>query len=193
MNHTIQLKTYMKSKMHFLTAQKNTRMGAMKIALLRHGVNRFPFDVPELWGEFLKDIPEHFLSQGDTPTPEEWAIYMTLTLFAVHQQGESYSVHMENISLGKAMYVLKAKTPTNQEHIIQRFGMLVKSVTIQELSQSLYTLIKLLKMADIRLDYVQLAEDIYLFQNPQTRKAVQLRWGQDFYYPSGNSKHKRRI
>ena len=177
-----QLQTYMKYKIRLLTGVRNTRNGSAKIASLRHGVNCFPFSLPELWEGCLKDIPENFLSQNNTPTPEEWAIYTALTFFAFHQQGTKFPAHQEKISFGKAINLLKKESlPEELKQIVQRFMMVVQSSTMPELSNSLYPCIKLLKMKQISLDYIQLAEDIYFFQNPETRKAVQIQWGQDFY------------
>ena len=42
-------------------------------------------------------------------------------------------------------------------------------------------LIQLLRAEEIPLDYVHLAENLYDFQNPDSRPGVRLEWGQDFY------------
>ena len=64
--------------------------GAVKASLanLRRGIGTTPGDIPELWELFLQDLPEEMLSRNGVPTHAQWAVYITLTLFALHQQGK---------------------------------------------------------------------------------------------------------
>lgn len=57
------------------------------LANLRRGVGRAPGELPELWGSFLADMPEEFFGRGGAPSEAEWAVYLALTLYALHQQG----------------------------------------------------------------------------------------------------------
>lgn len=74
------------------------------------------------------------------------------------------------------------KTEEERGRILRRFGPVVTAKSMQELSHHLRGLIQLCKAKGVRLDYVQLAGDIYRFQFLESRKEVQLSWGQDFYY-----------
>lgn len=56
------------------------------LAHLRRGVGRAPGDLPELWGIFLEGMPEELESQTGKPTQGEWAIYLALTLYALHSR-----------------------------------------------------------------------------------------------------------
>lgn len=76
----------------------------------------------------------------------------------------------------------RAKTEEERGRILRRFGPVVTAKSMQELSHHLRGLIQLCKAKGVRLDYVQLAGDIYRFQFLESRKEVQLSWGQDFYY-----------
>ena len=78
------------------------------LAKLRRGVGRAPGDLPELWGFFLEGLPEKWESRGGPPSREEWAVYLALTLYALHQQGRSTreedgNMHKEGESLGRAI------------------------------------------------------------------------------------------
>ena len=57
------------------------------LAHLRQGIGRVPGDMPQLWGFFLSEMPEKWMGNSE-PSKAEWAIYLALTLFALHQQGQ---------------------------------------------------------------------------------------------------------
>lgn len=181
---------YMNKQLNSLINHKDTSGGKARLARLRHGAGRVPGEIPELWGEFLNGMPEKFISRNGEPSREEWAIYLSLTLFAIHQQGNTESVHCDDKkkTLGKAVAELidpSEEESKERERILHRFGPVVTAKEMPELSHHLRCMIQLLSSKGKQLDYVQLAEDIYKFQFPESRKEVQLRWGQDFYYKKG--------
>ena len=177
---------YMEKKIAALIGMKDKPIGKARLARLRRGTGKIPGEIPELWGEFLEDIPAWCLSKNSVPTKSEWAIYLSLTMFALHQQGNATSVHRSGQSLGKAASQLMEKdTDDERERILRRFGPLVTAKDMIKFSYHLRCLIQLLSSKGIGLDYVRLADDIYAFQFPERRKNVQLKWGQDFYYKKG--------
>ena len=85
--------------------------GAVKASLanLRRGIGTTPGDIPELWELFLQDLPEEMLSRSGVPTHAQWAVYIALTLFALHQQGKDLqkeSMYRQENGLGKAVACL---------------------------------------------------------------------------------------
>ena len=51
----------------------------------------------------------------------------------------------------------------------------------------------LLRAEDIGLDYPAFAKDLYLWQmSDDSRDAVRLRWGQDFYYRKQDAKEENK-
>lgn len=157
--------------------------GKAMLAKLRRGAGKTPGELPELWGIFLNSIPDEMMSKNGEPTRAEWAIYLSLTLFALHQQGNSDSVHAEKISLGKAAAMLMNEpTDDERERVLRRFGPVVTAKDMSELSHHLRCLIELMRSKGIKLDYVMLAKDIYDFQFDKGKKKTQLCWGQDYYY-----------
>ena len=61
------------------------------LANLRRGVGYGPGEVPALCGIIFDDFNEDWLSRTGEPTQEEWAVYIALTLFALHQQSKDPS------------------------------------------------------------------------------------------------------
>lgn len=170
-------------QIHSLLKQKDSSGGRATLAQLRRGVGKTPGELPELWGVFLNKLNPELVSNNGIPSSAEWAIYLSLTLFAMHQQGSGESVHQEKISVGAAAARLMTEnTDDARKRVLRRFGPAVTAKDMPELSHHLRGLVQLFKANGIRLDYVKLAEDLYDFQNPERRRAVQLRWGQDFYY-----------
>ena len=75
------------------------------LAILRRGIGRVPGDLPELWGIFLQDLPEEMQRKTGDPTREEWAVYLALTFYALHQQGHKVAdlnMNQDGFSLGNA-------------------------------------------------------------------------------------------
>ena len=128
-------------------------------------------------------MPEDMLSKTGKPSRKEWAIYLALTMFALHQQGNTGSVHCKGRSLGMAAAELMSDNSDDERaRVLRRFGPVVTAKDMPELSHHLRCMIQLLSSKDIKLDYERLADDIYKFQFPESRKEVQLKWGEDFYY-----------
>lgn len=164
------------------------------LANLRRGVGKAPGEIPELWGEFLQNLPEELIGKTDTPSYAEWAIYTALTLFALHQQGHSKPMNeagSEN-SLGKAVSKL-VEIPKGEEEIERikfKLSLAANSEDMIELAYHLKTLVRLLSQSDIKLDYTGLAEDLYKFQFDGGADKVRLQWGRDFYYGLNTNERK---
>ena len=161
------------------------------LAHLRRGVGRAPGDLPELWGIFLEGMPEEFESQTGKPTQGEWAIYLALTLYALHQQGHSMAtenMHRDQERFGHAVRrLIPANENVADSSVLRRFNVLATATDIREVSRHLCSMIQLLRARGIPLDYVQLAGDLYEWQFAEGVPRVRLRWGQDFYRNEGNA------
>ena len=176
---------YVYGQINQLTENMKYSGGRAMLANLRRGAGKAPGDLPKLWGIFLNNLPDEMRSRNGEPTKAEWAIYLSLTLYALHQQGHSESVHSDKISLGKAAAMLMDdQTDDERERVLRRFAPVVTAKDMSELSHHLRCLVQLLsaKGKEISLDYVRLAKDIYDFQFDEGKKKVRLRWGQDFYF-----------
>lgn len=155
------------------------------LANLRHGVGRVPGDLPELWGEFLLDFPQELESKTGAPTRAEWAVYLALTLYALHQQGRDVRrepMHREDQPLGRAVRrLVKPGEDPQDAAVLRRFQALTSAASMREVSQHLRGIIQILRSEGIALDYVRLAADLYDLQFPEASQRVRLRWGQDYY------------
>lgn len=182
------IREYVSRKINALSAHIETSGGKAQLAKLRQGAGKYPGENPELWGAFLNELPEELLSRNREPSYAEWAIYLSLTMYAVHQQGKSESVHAEKISLGHAASQLIEKDKDEndeRERILRRFGPVITAKDMNGFSYHLRCFVKLFSSKNIKLDYVKLAENIYNFQFEDSRRKVQLSWGEDFYYNKG--------
>lgn len=188
---------FMNRKLSYLEAISNQGEGKAIYSKLRRGLGRAPGEDPELLGALLIDMPEEFLSKGSEPTREEWACYISMTLYAMHQQGNDPNIKslntQENVSLGAAMatYVQQAGDSNAQKRMAVRLQMLNTSKDMKEFSYHLKSIIQLLKTKGIALNYSKLAEDLYLCQNQDRKSGVFLRWGQDFYRTAANTEENK--
>ncbi len=180
-----QIRNYVKKQMEMLAGDAGTLdLGSSKaqLARLRRGAGKRPGELPELWGIFLRNMPEELMGKEGRPSYAEWAIYTALTLFALHQQGHSEPMHAEGEEnrLGRAVKKL-AHGEEEEENVRRKFSIAARSDDMEELSYHLKTLVRMLGSNDIKLDYEDLAKDLYRFQFENDTDQVRLKWGQDFY------------
>ncbi|HKM32458.1 MAG TPA: type I-E CRISPR-associated protein Cse2/CasB [Oscillospiraceae bacterium] len=175
-----QVSSYVLRKVNMMLETRERGVTKAMLANLRRGIGKVPGELPELWGEFLQDIPEEFLSRNGEPTKEEWAIYIALTMFALHQQGREMPMHQQGASLGRAVRKLE-KDKDDRERVLRRFGPIVTATDMQGLSYHLRNMIQLLRSEGISLDYGMLANDLFWFQFAEQQNKVKLTWGEEYY------------
>lgn len=153
------------------------------LAKLRRGVGKKPGELPELLEYIL-------LPDEDASPIAEQAVYTALTLYALHQQGQSRFMGTSedkegvaaakiNSSFGHAIKKLAAGG--NEIAVKRRFDKILTSRDLVELAVHARGLIGLLKKADIAINYADFAKDLYWFQQNDYRRNVILKWGQDYY------------
>lgn len=171
---------------HIASLQQDTPMSKAKLATLRRGLGKDPADSPEVWSVTMDRMPDMLASKGKDvteATDAEWAIHITLTLYALHRQGNDRPVYSKDRSFATAIRSLMDPTDETGGPIKRRFDALVTSESVPELGNHARGMVQLLRSADrpTAFDYPALAKDIFLFGNPSGRKSVRLRWGQDFF------------
>lgn len=160
----------------------NTTAAQADRARLRRGVGKQPGEIPDLWALTLDGPSEHY--QGEQSTRMENAIYITLTLFAVHQQSKATSMHRS--SDGDQRYTMgwagrHLTYATKRESAVRRhMDALTTASTPAELAHHAKSLISQFRSESIPLDYVQFGVDLYRLQDPRTAPRVLLSWGRDF-------------
>ncbi len=160
---------------------------AASMAKLRRGVGKSLADAPEVWSLIIPDLPDELTDtsrDGSEETEAESAVFTAMTLYALHQQGNTQSVLRKGESFGAAAGRLRKKEGDDEDKALtRRFNTVITSSEMTELAHHVRGLIQLMKSSDknIGLDYPQFAKDLYNYQFPDGRKKVILRWGQDFY------------
>lgn len=138
------IRNEMKDRVQKLITQKDTSDGKANLAKLRHGIGKKPGEMPELWDVFFNKMSPELFSRTGEPSRSEWAIYISLTMFALHQQGSSETVHCEGRSLGSAAAdLMEEKTDESRERIMRRFGPVVTAKDMPELSHHIRGLVPL--------------------------------------------------
>lgn len=178
------VKGYVAGRLNWLAAQPEHPQKA-NLANLRRGVGKTPGELPLLWGLMMDGLPEQMQSKTGEPTQEEWAVYLALTLYALHQQGHplpAENMNRPGIGLGSAVRrLVKEGEDLGESRAIKRLNRLANAADIRAAAAHLRGIVQLLCAEGIPLDYAQLAADLYMLRSPTCASRVKLRWGQDFY------------
>ncbi len=169
------------------------------LANLRNSIGKGVSQTVDVWQEMFSEMPIDFMSSDGNPTKEEKAIFSTLQLYALHQQGKKESVYdgedseLNDVSPEEAKK-LKLKRMLNignslgqlrlvedPASIDRRFNVMITSSTFDELIVHLRHLIGILKAkSTAKINYARLAEDLFYYQLNQ-KENVRLQWGQSYY------------
>lgn len=178
---------YTYSKLKYLESLQEMDTGKGVLANLRRGVGRKLGETPELWGLVFDGCPEELLGKRNFSNAE-WSIYTALTLYALHQQGNSQLMNCyDDTSLGKACR--KLAKDDDEERILNRLNLVVTAISKEDISYHLRGIVQLLSNNKIPLDYSKLAKQLYLIRNSDYSESIKLSWGRDFY-PYDKSKNE---
>lgn len=83
-SRTQAIRGYVDGKIQWLWGLPENQRRA-ELAKLRRGIGHAPGELPDLWGSLLQGMPASFYGTNG-PSHEEWAVYLALTLYALHQQ-----------------------------------------------------------------------------------------------------------
>lgn len=177
----IRITAFMKRKLERLRTLPENQCRA-ELAELRHGIGHAPGELPAIWGAFLTDLPEEFYRNDGNASPGEWAVYTALTMFALHQQGHDFRsewMNEDGLKFGASVRKL-AKDEDELKRIRARFNKIATASDLPEPNHHLRGVINLLSGNGIKLDYADLAVDLYNYSYAEGRTKVRLKWGQDF-------------
>ena len=179
-----QIKGFAEKKLHAFRENPDESGTRAYLAKMRKGVGKVPGADPELWGILFEDLPEELTGRGNTPGRAELALYAALTLYAIHQQSRSLkdeNAHQRGIGFGRAAGEMAAQDPESLKAVRRRFNAAAVSSDLTELAWHMKGMVQLFRQKEIRLDYVQLAVDFYLYQDLEKIPEIRLKWGRDFY------------
>ncbi|WP_422647500.1 type I-E CRISPR-associated protein Cse2/CasB [Actinoalloteichus caeruleus] len=152
------------------------------LARLRRAVDTPPGVMPDILD--LTYAP--FMTQGwhsDQPSARETAAHHAMTLFAVHQQSLRKHACVPGWGVGRAARALHPQaeiSPTDPA--ARRFATLVTSTDLDELLIHLRGLVKLLRGAEIPLDYGLLADQLFRWQRfEDAPERIRRDWGRQFH------------
>ncbi|HBG02795.1 MAG TPA: type I-E CRISPR-associated protein Cse2/CasB [Firmicutes bacterium] len=157
------------------------------LASLRQSVNRDVHLATGVFPVIFSNIPTEYLGESGDLTSGERSIILALQLFALHQQGSDQSVNAQSdpkadkafADLGKSLRSLRAVD--DSQAIDRRFNAMITATSFDELANHLRHLIKLLKSrTDTKVDYAQLAQDLFWFQKGQ-KSSIRLKWSRSYY------------
>lgn len=140
-------------------------------------------------GEIFEDLPDLDLSVGDERKMLR-AVKATLKLYAIHQQSKQKPMAVterggdaptgSRRSFGWSCGGIKPRLE-NAKGVIRRLSSIESAKDFDGIEYGLRCLITLMKPEDVRVDYYQLARDLYLLQFDFARQDVFMRWSRDFY------------
>jgi len=170
---------YVASATYRIHNSGNNRAAAL--ARLRRGVGKPPGASPEVWEYTLAELPESLAGKAGEPSEAEWAIHLALTLFALHQQGNSDLVISQKILFGQAVSSLIDSNKNNESGIKARFDAALTAKNINEFANHARGLVQLMRAKKVNMDYPLFAKDLFDYQFVDSQDRVRLRWGEAYY------------
>jgi CRISPR system Cascade subunit CasB len=170
---------------HRISNTNQTSAGKATLAKLRQSIGRNLAQTASVWPEVFAELPEQFLSADGESTKEEQAIFTSLQLYALHQQGKSESVDVADNQANIGQTLKSLRQGKNTTAIDRRFNAMITASTFDELTTHLRHLIKLLRKNNGKVSYAKLADDLFWYQKGFDTK-VKLRWGQSYYSAISN-------
>jgi CRISPR type I-E-associated protein CasB/Cse2 len=158
------------------------RSAGADTATLRKGLGREAGSVPELWRYYRVVVPDQVAAAGWI-TSDLTAEHAALTLFALHQQSQSTSMHRDGEHIGAALLKLRGSDQFtgNPDALDRRIGAAATATSVQELVFHLRGLVTLLRGQKLPLDYSQLAQDVADWRTPFGQARARRRWGANYF------------
>ena len=147
------------------------------LAAFRRGWNAEPGALPTLWAYYTT------LTSDGRITRRLRAEHLALTLFGLHQQGQSRPVHAKGVRLGEALRSLRTSGRYSEAALDRRVASCATADDVTEFAQHLRGLISMLKTLKEPqgLDYSQLVADLTAWQSPDRIGRIRRRLGADYF------------
>ena len=150
----------------------------------------------KIWTLIFSAVPK--LSTNGKPTKLETAVYTALHCYAAFQQGNDSFVFGQiprskdkeesgenGVSLFTALRKMKINDSNEKKALDRRVTALLATTNISSATNSINHLVSILKGKKMgeKIDFAQLAEDLYNFQwSTKNARFVALKWGKDYYW-----------
>ena len=169
------------------------------LALLRRGIDdgrvrwmNVGFDLYEDWPQDILGNPA--LDNDPNIVTETRAIATALQMYALHQQSKSQGMawmpdHKQQArserfrySFGHACHMIDAdQDGSKATPVLRRLQIMEDAPDFDGIRHQLYSLIRMMRNQDVKLDYQAFAQDLYLLQLPGRRASVFHRWARQYY------------
>lgn len=197
MNHPSgeQVRNFVHTRVSHLAHTSHQSLAAT-LAMLRRGIGKEPGSLPGLWEVTLDELPESLQGTDARPSSGERAVHTALTLFALHQQGKDIKekcMSKPGATLGGAMRQMISQNSDREEAIKRRFMVAVTADSYEELVWHLRGLVQLLRSEEVKLDYPNLARELYDYQFSEYRDRIRLQWGRQFYWQPSEERSNKKL
>lgn len=163
---------------------KTLGSGKALLAGIRDSIGKELANAPQVWPLLFANLPEEYLGDKSRITVEENAIYLSLQIYAVMQQGSSKSEREDEKptrNIGESLRSLRGDE-SKTKAMDERFNTMVTAGSFEELSHYLRQMIKILK-ANIdspSVDYPKLAKDLFWMQKGK-QDNILMDWARAYY------------
>ena len=199
---------YRIGKLQYAYTVQASSVARAHLALLRRGIDdgrvrwmNVGFDLYEDWPQDTLGNPA--LDNDPNIVTETRAIATALQMYALHQQSKSQSMawmpdhkgtgngaeakqrarsERFRYSFGHACRVIDAdQDGSKATPVLRRLQIMEDVPDFDGIRHQLYSLIKMMRNQDVKLDYQAFAQDLYLLQLPGRRASVFHRWARQYY------------
>ena len=199
---------YRIGKLQYAYTAQSSSVARAHLALLRRGIDdgrvrwmNVGFDLYEDWPQDTLGNPA-FDNDANIVT-ETWAIAAALQMYALHQQSKSQGMawmpdHKDTgngaeakqrarserfrHSFGHACRMIDADQDGSKvTPVLRRLQIMEDAPDLDGIRHQLYSLIRMMRNQDVKLDYQAFAQDLYLLELPGRRASVFHRWARQYY------------
>ena len=199
---------YRVGKLQYSYTAQSSSVARAHLALLRRGIDdgrvrwmNVGFDLYEDWPQDTLGNPA-FDNDANIVT-ETWAIATALQMYALHQQSKSQGMawmpdHKDTgngaeakqrarserfrHSFGHACRMIDADQDGSKvTPVLRRLQIMEDAPDLDGIRHQLYSLIRMMRNQDVKLDYQAFAQDLYLLELPGRRASVFHRWARQYY------------
>ena len=163
---------------------KTLGSGKAILAGIRDSIGKELTNAPQVWPMLFANLPEEYLGNKARVTAEENAIYLSLQIYALMQQGSSKLEREEEKAtrnIGESLRALRGDE-SKTKAMDERFNTMVTAGSFEELAHYLRQMVKILKVNidSPSVDYPKLAKDLFWMQKGK-QDNILMDWARAYY------------
>lgn len=153
------------------------------LAVLRRSIGKNYEEASDVWPIVIPFMPDEFIGSR-TPTYGEKAVYNTMQLYALGQQGsKKVENDKDSRNMGNSLGALR---PDDSVSLDRRFRSLITTSSYDEFVHQLQQIYKLGKAkGNLKVNFPKLADDLFWYQ-AGNGKQVRLSWAKEYYKTKPN-------